>query len=311
MRWWLATRLLATIPVLLVVSLVVFLLLEAAPGDPARLLLEASGIDPVPPEALAAKRAELGLDDSLPQRYWIWLTNALQGDLGRSYRSYEPVTQIYASRFPATAALVLTAAAIGIAVAVPLGLLSANRRGGALDSAIQAFAVAGVGLPGFWIAFILMYIFGARLHLLPVFGSLSPRGIVLPALVLALPFIAILTRLLRASTADVLGQEFVQTARAKGLSGRSVQVRHVLPNALLPAIPVIGLELAGIFSGAAVIEYVFAWPGLGKRVVDAALLRDTPVIAGFAVIAAAGLVLVNILIDLVVHLLDPRISDGH
>lgn len=310
MKQWLAARILATIPMLLAVSFVVFLLLDAAPGDPARMLLEASGVDPVPPGALAAKRAELGLDAPLPERYWIWLRGVLHGDLGRSYRSYEPVTVIYASKFPATAALVLTASAIGLIVAIPLGLLAAHRRGGPIDSAVQGFAVLGVGIPGYWIAFILMYLFAARLHVLPVFGSLTPRGIVMPALVLALPFVAILTRLIRASTIDVLGQDFVQVARAKGMPDRSVRLRHVMPNALLPAIPVIGLELAGMFSGAAIVEYVFAWPGLGKRMVDAALLGDTPVIAGFAIIAAVGIVIVNILIDLVVHRLDPRIADA-
>lgn len=296
-------RLLSAIPVLLVVSVLAFSLQALAPGDPARLLLEASGLNPAPPEAVAAKRAELRLDDPLPVRYVDWLTDALRGDLGRSYRSYKPVSELYAERLPATLTL---AVFLSAAVAVPLGALAAYQQGKPLDGVAQVIAVTGAAIPGFWISLVFIFVFAAKLRWLPAFGSLTPMGIIMPAVVLALTHSAIITRLTRAATLDVLGQEFVSVARAKGLRGWTVARRHVLPNVLVPVLTVLSLELAGLITGAAVVEYVFAWPGIGKMAVDAALLRDTPVIVGFAVAAGVIFVLVNLIVDLTVAAVDPR-----
>lgn len=294
-------------PVVLAVSLISFGLQAIAPGDPARMLIEASGISPAPPEAVAAKRRQLGLDRPWPERYLRWLGNAARGDLGRSYRTYEPVARLYLQRLPATAILALVSFALSATISVPLGLSAAYRRGGLLDVVASAVAVAGTALPSFWLAFLLMFVFAARLQWFPVLGSVSLRGVVLPAVVLALPAIAIQTRLIRASALDVLSQDFVVVARAKGLSGRAVARRHVLPNAALPAMTVFGMEMAALFSGAAVIEYVFAWPGVGKLAIDAVLLRDTPVVVGFAMVAAAALVFANLAVDLIVGMIDPRV----
>lgn len=306
MRRYLLTRLLAIVPVLLVVSVLAFGLQALAPGDPARLLLEASGLNPAPAEAVAAKREELGLNDPLPVRYAGWLLGALQGDFGRSFRSYRPVAELYVERLPATATLAAVAALLSVVIAVPLGALAAYHRGGLLDGLAQVVAVAGAAIPGFWLALVLMFIFAAKLRWLPAFGSLTPKGIILPALVLALHHLAILTRLTRAAMLDVLGQEFVRVARAKGLRERWVARRHVLPNVLVPVLTLLGLEVAGLMTGAAVVEYVFAWPGIGKMAVDAALLRDIPVVTGFAVAAGLIFVIINFLVDLGVAALDPR-----
>lgn len=301
-------RLAAALPVILLVSVFAFGLHALSPGDPARLLVEASGHTPAPPELVEQKRAELRLDDPVPVRYLNWLAGAIRGDLGRSYRSYQPVTTLYLQRLPATVALAIVAGTISAGVAVPLGLLAAYRRGTPFDAGAQLLAVAGAAIPGFWIALVLMYLFGVRLQMLPVFGSLTPTGIILPAIVVALPNIAVLTRLTRTATLDVLGQDFLTTARMKGLRSSAILRRHVLPNVGLPVITVFGLEVAGMLTGAAVIEYVFAWPGVGRLAIDAVLQRDTPVVVGFAVAAAMVVVFMNLLVDIIVAMIDPRIA---
>jgi ABC-type dipeptide/oligopeptide/nickel transport system permease component len=300
-------RLAAAIPVLLVISVLAFMLQALSPGDPARLLIEASGLSPAPAEMVAEKRAELRLDDPVLVRYTNWLWNAIQGDLGRSYRSYQPVTKLYLERLPATLALAGAAGAVSASIAIPLGLLAAYKRGRPLDGLAQVVAVTGAAIPGFWIALVLMYVFGARLNWLPVFGSLTPTGIIMPAIVVALPNIAVLTRLTRTATLDVLGQDYVTVARMKGLTNSAVARGHVLPNVTGPVLTVFGLELAGLLTGAAVVEYVFAWPGIGKLAVDAVLLRDTPVVVGFAVAAGLIFVIMNLMVDVLVTALDPRI----
>ncbi len=303
---YLTTRLLSAVPAMLVVSLLAFALQALAPGDPARILVEASGLNPAPPEAVAAKRAELGLDRPVPERYLLWLTHALRGDFGRSFRSYRPVAALYRERLPATAALAATAVALTATIALPLGTLAAYHRGRVPDAVAQLVAVAGAALPGFWLALLLMFLFAVKLRLLPAFGSLTPKGIILPAAVLAVQNTAVLTRLTRAAMLDVLSLEFVTVARAKGLHEWAVARRHVLPNVLVPVLTVLGLEVAGLMTGAVVVEYVFAWPGIGKMVVDAALLRDVPVVTGFAVAAGLVFVLVNLVVDVTVAAVDPR-----
>ncbi|MBA2451966.1 MAG: ABC transporter permease, partial [Chloroflexia bacterium] len=236
---------------------------------------------------------------------WLWRT--LHGDFGRSYRSYQPVAQLYRDRMPATLALAGVAAAISGGIAVPLGLLAAWKRGGPVDRLAKMLAVAGAAAPGFWVALMLMYLFGVRLGWLPVFGSLTPTGIILPAIVVALPNIAVLTRLTRMSALDVLGADFLTVARMKGLPDTVIARRHVLPNVLVSISTVLGLEFAGLLTGAAVIEYVFAWPGIGKLAVDSALARDTPVVVGFAIAAGAIFVVANLVTDIMVALIDPRL----
>lgn len=301
------SRVAATVPVLLIISIVAFLLHALAPGDPARLLVEASGYSPAPPEMVAEKRAELKLDQPILTRYGDWLQRALQGDLGRSYRSYEPVATLYLDRLPATLTLAAVAGLLSGGIAIPLGMLAAYKRGKPTDRLTQGIVIIGAAIPGFWIALVLMFVFGVTLGWLPVFGSLTAKGIILPAVVVALPMTAVLTRLTRAVTLDVLGQEFITVARMKGLTTGAIARRHVFPNVFGSVLTVFGLEVAGLMTGAAVVEYVFAWPGIGKLAIDAVLLRDTPVVVGFAVAAGLTFIVVNLLVDIVVSAIDPRI----
>lgn len=303
-----AGRLLAVLPVVFVISLLAFGLEAITPGDPAYLLLQAAGRQNITSQELAAKRAELHLDDPLPLRYLSWVGGAVHGDFGRSFRSYTPVAQLYLDRIGNTAVLAGAAILIGMVVAVPLGTLAAYQRGHAVDRIAQGIAVFGSAVPGFWIAFVLIFFLSAQWHLLPVFGTPTPKGILMPAVVLSLSTIAILTRLTRAAVLDTLTQEFVTVAKAKGLTGTAIASGHVLPNALVPVLTLLGLEAASLMTGAAVVEYVFAWPGIGKMAVDAALLRDTPVIVGFAVAAGLIYVTMNLVVDLAVTAFDPRIS---
>ena len=307
MSRYVVSRLLAAIPVLFVISLLAFGLQAITPGDPAAILLQASGDVNPSPQEIAFKRAELHLDDPLPTRYFDWLRNALHGDFGRSFRSYTPVTRLYRERFGNTALLAGTAALFAALVAIPLGILAAFHRGGPLDGFAQFIAVLGAAVPGFWIALVLILVFAVKLHWLPAISQVTPRGIILPAIVIALPNIALLTRLTRASMLDVLGQEFVIVARAKGLAPQSVTWRHILPHVAVPVLTVLGLEAAHLMTGAAVVEYVFAWPGIGKMAVDAALLRDIPIIVGFAVAAGLIFVVANLVVDLVIAAIDPRV----
>jgi peptide/nickel transport system permease protein len=301
------TRLCGGLAVLVVVSALAFGLQELTPGDPARLLLQASGLNPVPEEAVAAKRREMRLDEPLPVRYLDWLARAAQGDLGRSYRSYTPVLDLYAERLPATATLAMLSVLLALGIALPLGALAAYYRGGFFDSLAQALVVLGGAVPGFWLALVAIYLFAATLRWLPAFGSLTPTGIILPATVLALHNAALLTRLTRAALLDVLGRDFIVVARAKGVPGPTIARRHVLPNVLTPILTVVGLEVAGLMTGAAVVEYVFAWPGIGKLAVDAALIGDIPIIVGFAMLAGLVFVVLNIIVDIGVAALDPRL----
>lgn len=307
---YLVNRLLGACTVLVVASLVAFGLQVLAPGDPARLLLQASGMEPVPEEAVIAKRAEMRLDEPVPLRYLDWLHHAVQGDFGHSFRSYEPVTRLYLDRLPATAILAVVAVLLSMVIAVPLGVLVAYRRNGPLDALAQVLVVAGSAAPSFWIGLICILVFAATLQWLPAFGTLTPKGIVMPALVLALPYIALLTRLTRAAMLDVLSQEFLTVARAKGLPTIAIAGRHALPNALVPVVTVLGLELGRLLSGAVVVEYVFAWPGIGKLAVDAALVGDIPIVTGFAVAASLMFVLSNLVVDLGLAALDPRLRQA-
>jgi peptide/nickel transport system permease protein len=304
---YILSRSLAVIPVLFVISLLAFGLEAATPGDPAYLLLQAAGVETITPETVALKRAELHLNDPLPVRYFDWLKGAVHGDFGRSFRSYTPVLTMYRTRIGNTALLAGCAVLLGALVAIPLGTLAAYHRGTAIDALAQFVAVLGSAVPGFWVALVLIYAFSARLHWLPVFGTPTPKGIVMPAIVLSLSNIAILTRLTRAALLDILGKDFVRVARAKGLSSGVVTRTHILPNAAVPILTVLGLEAAHLMTGAAVVEYVFAWPGIGKMAVDAALIRDMPVVVGFAVAAGIIFVVANLIVDIAIAVFDPRV----
>jgi len=302
-------RRLATLPLLLLgISAVSFALLSVAPGDPAEIVLHQRNPGQMPsPAAVTAMRAELGLDAPLPAQYVRWMSRALAGDLGRSYVTEQPVAAQLARRTVPT--VVLTVAALGLALllAVPMGILSARRRGGAGDAIVRLAALVGSAAPSYALSFGLIILFAVKLSWLPAVGYGSVAQMVLPAIALSLAPMAQLTRLIRASVLDVLGQDYIRTARAKGLSEQMVVMQHALRNALLPAIGATGVILAHLLGGAVIIETIFTWPGLGQLIVGAALTRDYPVVQGFVTYLAVIVLLANLATDIALRIADPRL----
>ena len=302
-------RRLATLPALLLgISAVSFALLSVAPGDPAEIVLHQRNPGQMPsPAAVAAMRTELGLNAPLPVQYVRWMSRALRGDLGRSYVTEQPVAAQLARRTVPT--VVLTAAALGLALlfAVPMGILAARRRGGAVDAVVRLAALVGSAAASYALAFGLIILFAVKLSWLPAVGYGSVAQMVLPAIALSLAPMAQLTRLIRASVLDVLGQDYIRTARAKGLSEQIVVMKHALRNALLPPIGATGVILAHLLGGAVIIETIFTWPGLGQLIVGAALTRDYPVVQGFVTYLAVIVLLANLATDIALRIADPRL----
>ena len=307
---YLLRRVLALPPLLLGASVVVFLLLRFSPGDPAEVILAQSGDYAVDRETVAELRREWGLDLSVPVQYARWLGLVARGDFGRSFATSRPVVEVIGERLPATLHLTIGALLLALAVALPLGILSAVRAGGPLDGLCRLVALAGVSMPGFWLGLLLVWTFSIRLGWLPAIGSGTTRHLVLPTVALAAGVAATQTRLIRASLLDVLAQPYVDVARAKGLTERLLIVRHALRNALIPAVTALALSLGGLLGGAAVIETVFAYPGLGKLAVDAIGSRDYPVIQAYALLMTLVFAASSLLVDVLYGLLDPRIRLG-
>jgi peptide/nickel transport system permease protein len=304
---YVARRVLYLVPVWLGISLFAYLLANLAPGDPARTMLQRqTGVQPSD-EAVERLRRELGLDQPLPVRYLRWVGQALQADFGRSYRTGEPVLNSLVDRFPATLQIALAALLIGLAIALPLGVVSAVRRDTLLDHGARVVTLLGASMPSFWLGYVLIIVFSVTLKLLPVAGYGTPQQLVLPALTLGLGAAASLARLTRACVLEVLAEEYVRTARAKGLTERATVLRHVLRNALIPIATVLGLRFGHLLAGAVIVETVFAWPGIGKYVVDSIYDRDYPTIQGFVLFTGTVFVLLNLLVDLSYLWLDPRV----
>ncbi len=302
------TRVVDTIPTLVIVSIVVFALLEISPGDPTLKVLAASGADGiVDTRDLEGRRVELGLDRPAWERYRLWITRVVRLDLGTSYVSKRPVAELIREKLPPSLVLAAVALVASVAVSIPLGILSAVRANTAADDAIRVASLLGASLPSFWMALALMWLFAAQLQWLPALGSFSLRGIVLPALVLAIRTSALLVRVTRASVLESLHADYVFVARSKGVGSQHVLWRHVLPNAAIPILTVIGLDFGGLIAHATVIEWVFAWPGIGRLGVDAALANDTPVMLGFVLTASIVVLLVNLLTDIACGVADPRV----
>lgn len=306
MRLYLLKRLLYLFPVMLGVSIITFGLINLAPGDPAELILRAGGMEPTP-QAVEALRQELGLNEPVHVRYCRWLWDAIHLDLGKSFRTGRPVTEEIFSRFPAT--LELTVAALGVMVflAVPAGILAALYRHALLDHLSRLWALLGASLPSFWLGLMLICLFSVKMGMFPVMGRGSPRHLVLPAVTLGFGMAAVYARILRAGMLEVLGQEYIKAARARGLRERWVIGRHALKNALLPAVTLFGMSFGHLLGGAVIVETIFAWPGVGKFAVDSIFNRDYPVIQGYALFMALVFVLANLMVDIVYGLLDPRI----
>lgn len=310
MSRYLLRRLLHLFPVWVGISILAFGLMSIVPGDPAVIILQRQTGEPPSAEAVERLREELRLDAPLPVRYGRWLADAIRGDLGISYRTGEPVFGELVRRFPATAALAALAVVLAVVLAVPLGAVTAVRHDSPLDHLARAGTLVGASLPSFWLAYLLILLFALGLGLLPVAGAGSPAHLVLPAVTLAVGLGARLSRLARASLLEELEQEYVLGARARGLGTGAVVMRHCLPNAASPVLTVVVLGLGHLLAGAVVVETIFAWPGIGKLVIDAIHDRDYPVIQGFVLFTGTVFLLLNFLADLAYSRLDPRVRTG-
>jgi peptide/nickel transport system permease protein len=310
-REYLVRRVIQLVSVLVVVSVVVFALVRMIPGDPATVQLGSEAT----PAALAALRRDLGLDRPIVVQYLLWTRQVLRGDLGQSWVSRQPALQLVRRFLPATLQLTLVALLVALVIALPAGILAARFAGSPLDHAITALALAGVSMPSFWLGLMLILTVALRTGWFPPSGYvpltdsplLALRATALPAFTLGVGLAAPLARFLRSGLLDVLGAEYVRTARAKGLAERAVLVRHALKNALLPVVTVLALQLGALVGGTFVIEQVFAWPGIGRLSLTAIQHRDYALIQAVVLLVAAGFVLLNFLVDIVYVWLDPRI----
>lgn len=284
------------------VSVVTFFLTFLS-GDPAELMLPPGATA----EQMARFRREWGFDDPIHVQYGRFLSRAVQGDLGVSLRHGQPALPLIWDRMPATLQLTVTAMVLAIALAIPLGILSATHRGGPLDLIAMALALVGQAVPNFWLAIMAILTFSVTLGWLPTSGRGSWQHVVLPASVLAVGLMALLTRLARSTMLEVLSEDFVRTARAKGLRETAVLMRHALRNALIPLVTVVGLQFGYILGGAVVVETVFTWPGVGLFTIQAITNRDYPVVQASVLILATAVVLINLTVDVLYGLLDPRI----
>ena len=301
---YIARRVLSGLFTLWVVTVAVSLLIHLVPGDPVRIMYAQS--QSTGPEQIEAKRHELGLDQPIYVQYLTYIRNVLHGDLGKTIRGEQPVLTLLLLRLPNT--IVLTAAAMIVAIVIGggIGFFSAYFRGTWFDTLGMGIAVAGIAMPSFWLGLLLMFFFSVRLGWFPVGGTGLP-SLVLPALTLGLVSAAVLARLMRSSMLDVLAQDYMRTARAKGLSERLVLARHALKNSLIPIITMLGLQVAYMLGGAVVVENVFAWNGVGRLAVQAILQRDFPMIQGFVLIFAILVISVTLVVDILYAIVDPRI----
>jgi peptide/nickel transport system permease protein len=310
-------RVVQAILTLVGITMLTFALLRLAPGDPVSLMV--AGTPDMTASDLAALRQVYGLDEPLPQQYLRWVGRVVQGDFGYSLLYKRPVTQMIGASLPNTLQLSLLALLVALAVGVPLGLLAALRRGSMLDQAIRVFSVVGHAVPPFWLGLLFILTLSVGLRLLPVGGMLTIGAsdwdlgdrlahLVGPVLTLSLAGIANYTRYLRTEALDVLSQDYVRTARAKGLRERTVVAAHVLRNALLPIVTALGGVLATLISGSLVVEQVFAWPGMGRLMFDAARAKDYPVVMGVVVLSSALLLVSYLLRDIAYGVVDPRVS---
>jgi peptide/nickel transport system permease protein len=308
---YIVRRILATIPVMVVVALFVFSLLHLSPGDPAAIIAG----DTATADDIARIRQKLGLDEPLYTQFGTWIWALLHGDLGISIFTNLPVSKLIAQRVEPTITLTISTLIVAVLAAIPMGVLAAWKAGSWIDRVVMVFAVLGFSVPPFVLAYLLIYAFAISTDFLPVQGFVPIGGglwpflshIVMPSLTLGMVFAALIARMTRASMLDVLAQDYIRTAQAKGLANDKVLIGHALKNAAVPIVTIIGIGVASLISGVVVTETVFAIPGLGRLTVDAILRRDYPIIQGIILVFSAAYVLVNLLVDLSYTFLDPRI----
>jgi ABC-type dipeptide/oligopeptide/nickel transport system permease component len=304
MLQYIQRRVLLAIPNLLIISIMVFFVMRIVPGDPVSAMLARS---PASGEQVEQLRESMGLNDPLLLQYVHFAADAVQGDLGESITTRRPVTSEIWSQFPTTLGLTLCGLAVALILGIPIGIASALRKGSWVDALLMTVALIGVSMPGYWLALISLSVFSFNLGWFPATGIGGWKHMVLPAMVLGLGEASIIARMVRASMVEVLRQEYVVVARAKGLRNSVVVGRHAMRNALIPVITALGMEFGFLLGGAVVLETVFARPGLGRLIVDAILERDYPIVQGAVLFVAALYIAINILVDVSYAWLDPRI----
>ena len=300
---YLVRRLLLTVPVLLGVATLVFSLIHLVPGDPAQAMLG----DGAAPQDVAELRTSLGLDRPLLEQYVTFLGHAVTGDLGRSFRTGQPVTTMIVERVPATAELAIAAMIVAMLIAIPLGVVAAVWRGTAADYGAMTFALAGVSIPNFWLGPLLAIVFAVELGWLPVSGRGTLAHLILPSVSLGLALAAILARMTRASLLDELRELYVRAARARGVSRLVAIILHALRNSMVPLLTIVALQFGAVLTGAVITETIFAWPGIGRLLIQSIGFRDYPMVQGCILLIAVTYVTVNLATDLMYGVLDPRI----
>lgn len=307
MHKYILKRLLLLIPVLLGVTFIVFSIMSFTPGDPAQLILGESA----QPDAIEALREEMGLNDSFIVQYFRFVGKAVTGDFGKSYTSQRDVFDEIFARFPNTLILAVVGVAISIFIGIPVGIISATRQYSLIDSVSMIAALLGVSMPNFWLGLMLIVLFSVKLHLLPMGGFDSLKSVILPSFTLGTGAAAIITRMTRSSMLEVIRQDFVRTARAKGVPENKVINKHALKNALIPVLTVIGLQFGYLLGGAVLTETVFSWPGVGTLLVGAIRQKDTPTVLASVVFLATTFSVVNLLVDILYAYVDPRIKSQY
>lgn len=314
-------RLISVVPLLIGISIISFFVMHLAPGDPTALFVDPS----VDPQELARIRSNWGLDQPVYVQYFFWLKNAVRGDFGTAYITNRPVINLIAERIPATLLLMGTSLFFILLISIPLGVISAYKKGGLFDNVVSVLSFAGMSMPSFWLALMLMLIFSVQLNILPATGMSDPlltdaslperitdiaRHMALPVLTMVIIGFAGLTRYVRSGTLEVLRQNYIRTARAKGLTERAVLFKHALRNSLLPLITILGMTIPDLFAGAFIIETIFAWPGMGRLGVGAIFSRNYPLIMGVVFISSFLIIIGNLAADLLYSIADPRIRAG-
>ncbi|HWV36532.1 MAG TPA: nickel ABC transporter permease [Thermomicrobiales bacterium] len=304
MTQYILRRLLALIPILLGVSILIFIVMRLIPGDPARQSLgpEATG------EQVEILRKAWRLDEPLPMQYMAWLQRAVQGDLGRSTVSRVPVTHEVLSRLPATLALTVASSLVAVVFGLLFGIVSAIRHNTLVDRGTMLLSLIGICTPSFWLGLLLLLVFSVRFGWFPSAGAGGISHLVLPAVTLGVGAAAVIARVTRSSMIEVFSEDYVRTARAKGLSERMVVIRHALKNALIPILTILGLEFGGLLAGAVITETVFSYPGIGQLLIKSINNRDFPIVQGTLLLFAIQFVVINLLVDLLYARVDPRIS---
>jgi len=308
MKRYVSSRLLQLIPVLFGVTILTFALLSLAPGDPAQKKLSAQGIA-VTKDVLLETRKEMGLDRPWTLRYASWLSDLLHGDLGNSYKDGTPVAGKLIKAMKYTGILAISAFLLALVVSLPLGIYCGVKKDGFLDRIIQLLCLAGNAVPGFLLAVLLIYLFCIRLKVFPIIAKGTVQGLFLPTLTLALPLASRLTRQVRASVLNQMEMEYVDGAKARGVLKPYILIFHILRNAMISILTVFGLSIGTLLGGSVVIENIFMWPGMGKVVMDSITARDYPVVQGFVLVMAMIYVIINLLVDISYHLLDPRLEE--